>query len=94
MKSCNLILGRVDSPYFDNNPGAAENMPGMARLMRTLTTDECGRLIARLAEHPRYEVAYPFMLRLNAWLHRLAPGFVNWLLRISGAKRHQSAGSA
>ena len=88
VKSCHLVLGRVDSPYFDHNPGVAENMPGMARLMRTLSTDECGRLIARLAGDPKFEVMCPFMLRVNAWLYRLAPGLVHGLLRVTGAKRN------
>jgi len=77
----------VISPYFDHNPGVAANMPRIASTIRTLSTDECGRVIAQLAEHPKRELLYPFMLRLYGWSHRVAPALVLWLLRLSGAKR-------
>jgi uncharacterized protein len=86
VRSCHLVLGRVDSPYFEHNPGAAEAMPGIARTVRTLSTAECGRVIAQLAEHPRHELVHPFMLRLYGWNYRLAPGLVLWLLRATSPK--------
>jgi uncharacterized protein len=64
VKSCHVVFGRIDSPYFQHNPGAAENMPRIASTIRTLSTYECGRLLAQLAESPRRQVVYPLMLRL------------------------------
>lgn len=87
VRSCHVVFGRVNSPYFDHNPGVAEVMPGIASTVRTLSTDECGRVIAKLAEHPRRELLYPFMLRLYGWAYWLAPVLVRWLLRVTGAKR-------
>lgn len=87
VRSCHLVLGRVDSPYFEHNPGVAEAVPGIARMVRTLSTDECGRVIARLAENPRRELLYPFMLRLFGWSYRVTPGFVSWSLRRTSSKR-------
>jgi NAD(P)-dependent dehydrogenase (short-subunit alcohol dehydrogenase family) len=46
VRSCHLVLARVDSPYFEHNPGVAEAVPGIARMVRTLSTEECGRVIA------------------------------------------------
>ena len=82
-----MVFGRVDSPYFDHNPGVTENMPRIASMVRTLSTDECGRVIAQLAENPRRELLHPFMLRLFGWTYRIAPALVLWLLRLTGAKR-------
>ena len=87
VRSCHLVFGRVDSPYFEHNPGVAESMPGIARTVRNLSTDECGRVIAQLAENPRREVLHPFMLRFFGWNYRVAPALVLWLLRLTGAKR-------
>jgi uncharacterized protein len=87
VRSCHLVLGRVDSPYFEHNPGVAEAVPGIARMVRTLSTDECGRVIARLAENPRRELLYPFMLRLFGWSWRVTPGLVSWALRRTSARR-------
>lgn len=87
VRSCHVVFGKVNSPYFDENPGAAEKLPGIARTIRTLSTDECGRMVAQLVEHPKRELIYPFMLRLYSWNYRVAPALVLWLLRITGAKR-------
>lgn len=87
VRSCHVVFGRVDSPYFDHNPGVTENMPRIASMVRTLSTDECGRVIARLAENPMRELLHPFMLRLFGWTYRVAPALVLWLLRLTGAKR-------
>jgi short-subunit dehydrogenase len=86
--SCHVVFGRIDSAYFDHNPGAAEKIPWISRTIRTLSTDECGRVIADLAEKPRPELLYPLMLRVYGWTFRLTPGLVLWLLRVTGAKRH------
>lgn len=87
VRSCHVIFGRVDSPYFEHNPGAEGRMPRIARTVRTLSTDECGRVIARLAQNPKRELLHPFMLRLYGWNSRVAPALVRWLLRITGAQR-------
>lgn len=87
VSSCHVVFGRVDSAYFEHNPGVAENMPRIARTIRTLSTDECGRVIAQTAEKPRPELLYPFALRVYGWCFRVAPGLLLWLLRLTGAKR-------
>ena len=87
--SCHVVFGRVDSPYFEHNPGVAEKMPGIANTVRTLSPEECGRVIARVADSPRRELLHPFMLRFYGWNYRVAPGLVLWLLRMTGAKRRQ-----
>lgn len=81
VRTCHVVFGKVDSPYFDRNAGATENMPAVARTIRTLTTDECGRVIAKLATAPRREVIHPLMLRLYVWSHHFAPGLVRLVLR-------------
>jgi NAD(P)-dependent dehydrogenase (short-subunit alcohol dehydrogenase family) len=88
VRSCHIIFGRVNSPYFEHNPGAAAKMPRIARTIRTLSTDECGRVIALLAEKPKRELLHPFTLRFYGWNSRVTPGLVRWLLRITGARRH------
>jgi short-subunit dehydrogenase len=87
VQSCHVVFGRVDSPYFDHNPGVAERLPRIANTVRTLSTDECGRAIARLAENPKREMLYPFMLRFYGWSYHVLPALVLWLLRTTGAKR-------
>jgi short-subunit dehydrogenase len=87
VSSCHVVFGRVDSPYFDHNPGVTQNIPAIARTIRTLSTYECGRVIAEIAERPQPELLYPLALRLYGWSFHVAPGLVRWLLRITGTKR-------
>lgn len=82
VQSCQVIFGRVDSPYFEHNPGVTEVLPKIAGLVRTLSTEECGHVIARLAERPRRESVHPFMLKLIRWTHHVCPALVRWSLRI------------
>jgi len=87
VRSCHVVFGRVNSAYFEHNPGAEARIPRISRTVRILSSDECGRVIARLAEHPRRELLYPFMLRFYGWCHRIAPALVRLLLHWSGARR-------
>ena len=93
VRSCHIIFGRVDSSYFVNNPGAADHMPGIAAIIRTLSPEECGRVIARVAGHPRRQTLYPFMLKLFYWNTLILPGLTRWLVRITGAKRTPTRGA-
>lgn len=85
--SCQVVFGRVSSAYFDNNPGTLEKMPGIARTIRTISPEECARVIARVANRPRRQVVYPFMLRFYSWNYALLPWVTRWLMRTTGAKR-------
>jgi NADP-dependent 3-hydroxy acid dehydrogenase YdfG len=90
VRSCHVVFGAVASPYFDHNPDVSERIPKIAKTVRTLSTDECGRTIANLADRPRAQVIRPFMMRLYYWNHLILPGVVRWLLRITGRRRdHQ-----
>lgn len=86
VRTCHVVFGRIDSEYFDHNPGAAERMPGIASTVRTLSVSECARVIADIAVRPRRLVVHPFMLRLYYWTHLVAPWLTGWLLRFTGAK--------
>lgn len=87
VRSCQVIFGRVDSAYFEHNPGVTEVLPKIAGLVRTLSTEECGRVIAGLAERPRRESIHPFMLRFIRWTHDVCPALVRWSLRIPGTSQ-------
>ncbi len=73
--------------YFENNGVVPADVPAIAATIRTLTTDECGRIVAHHAEHPRRDAMNPFMLRLYWWIYRAAPGLVRGTLRYGGKAR-------
>jgi short-subunit dehydrogenase len=80
--SSHVIFGRIDSPYFDNNPGVVEKMPKIGAMIPTLTLDACARVLVDVARRPRHEVIVPFRLRLTCMMAAVLPGFSRWLLRL------------
>ena len=84
--SCHVVFGRIDSEYFEHNSGVAERMPGIASTIRTLSTSECARILADVAENPRQQTIYPTMLRLYYWSNLVTPWLTRWIMRVTGAK--------
>jgi short-subunit dehydrogenase len=87
VRSCHIVFGKVSSPYFDHNPNTEEKMPGIARTVRTISTEECARVIARAVRRPRRHIFYPFLLRMYYWSYTVFPWLPRWLLRYTGTKR-------
>lgn len=86
VKSCHVVFGRIDSAYFEHNAGVTEKMPGIAATVRTISVQECGRLLVALAAKPRRQVVYPLMLKFFYWINALAPWATRWLLRVTAPK--------
>ena len=94
VRSCHVVFGKVSSPFFDYNPGVEEKIPGIARTVRTISPEECAKVIAEAARRPRRQVVYPLMLRIYVWSYALFPWFARWLLRTTGAKRQAQTPSS
>jgi len=86
VRSCHLVFGKVSSPYFEHNPDSEERIPKLAKTVRTLTPEECAKIITRVVRRPRRQSVYPFMMRVYYWLYLLFPGVTRSLLRLTGHK--------
>jgi len=84
VKSCHVVFGRVDSPYSETNENVAARMPGLARVVPTITTEDCARVIGRVVRRPRDTVMYPVHLRVAHGLFRVLPGVTRKLFRKTG----------
>lgn len=87
LKVCHVLPARVASPYLENNPGAAEGIPTIARITRLLTPEDVATVIVRTIERERRLVFAPFMLRLIMFQARFFPGFTEWLAVKTAKKR-------
>lgn len=87
VRSCHIVFGEVASPYFEHNPGSHEKLPGIGRMVRTLTPAECAQVIADVARNPRREVIHPPMMRAIAACQKVMPEVVSWLVRRTGTRR-------
>jgi short-subunit dehydrogenase len=83
VRSCHVVFGRIDSEYFEHNPGVLDHMPGIAKTIRTLSVEECARVLADVADRPRTLVLHPFMLRVYYLSNLVAPWLTRWLLRVT-----------
>lgn len=83
VKSSHVVFGRINSEYFQHNEGVVDRMPGIASTIRTISVEECGRLLVMMAERPRRQVVYPFMLKMYYWTNAVAPWLTRWLLRVT-----------
>ncbi len=82
-----VVPGKVSSSYFDNNPGVEQRIPGLARLLPTVTPERAALEILRGVERRRHLVIFPFLLRALYHIHGVAPGPVRWLAAATGARR-------
>lgn len=81
VQSCHVILGKIASAYFDNNPGVLDKMPMLTRTIPTLSVERCAEALTHLAHYPRHEAISPFILRLYVSFGRLFPRLTRWMLR-------------
>jgi uncharacterized protein len=82
-----VCAGLIDTPYFDNNPGSKERIPGIGRMFRTLQPEEVAEAIARAVERGQRDVVLPFLLKQTLRLQRVAPWLIEWLIRRTGYRR-------
>jgi short-subunit dehydrogenase len=80
------IPGKVSSSYFISNPGTEERAPGLARLLPTLTPEQCAAQILRGIERDQRQIIIPGALRMLYRLHAIAPGLVRWLTTVTGVR--------
>lgn len=80
-----IALGKVDSPYFSNNPRSEERIPkAVSWFVPTMTETEAGNAVAKLVKTKKRTVIKPVMMNILIFLNRFTPGFFRWLMRITG----------
>ncbi len=79
-----IAFGKVDSPYFTNNPVSEERIPKIVNfIMPTMTTEESGKIILNTIHRRANIVIKPVMMAICVWFNKFIPGFISWLMRIS-----------
>lgn len=87
-----VVLGTVETPYWEHNPGSRENMPKTdERLVPTLTAEQAAKAIFDGAEAKKALVVKPAIYRMLFVLNALFPNLVARQLRRSMPKRNAAA---
>ena len=80
-----VVLGSVETPYWEHNPGSREHLPATnPRLLPTLTPEQAASAIVDGVEQRRRTVIKPRIFRAIFIANALFPGFVARQLRKKG----------
>jgi short-subunit dehydrogenase len=83
-----VVLGTVETPYWQHNPGSREHAPvANQRLLPTLTSAEAAEAIFEGVERGKRTVVKPAILRALFLVNALAPRLVTRQLRRSIPRR-------
>ena len=83
-----VVLGTVETPYWEHNPGSRENVPAPNLLLApTLSPEEAAQAIHDGVERGRRTVFAPAILRALVLLNAIAPRLVAQQLRRAVPKR-------
>lgn len=89
-----VIPGRVSSQYFVNNPGSADRLPAIAKVLPTSRPEKVAAKIVRAVACNHDEVVFPFLLKALVTQARLTPRLVSKLITATGAKRSENGATA
>lgn len=79
-----IAFGKVDSPYFQNNPISEQRIPKISNwLVPTLSTEETAETIRQTVYSKKKLVIKPKMMAFLVYLNRLFPSITRWLMRIT-----------
>ena len=82
-----IALGKVQSPYFENNPISEERIPKIANwLIPTMSVETAGEIISKNVRSKRSIVIKPFMMSFLVLFNRFIPGVFRWLMRITSSR--------
>jgi short-subunit dehydrogenase len=80
-----IAFGKVESPYFENNPRSEERIPKIANwLIPTMSLKAAGQVISTSVKTKKGIIIKPFMLWLLVFFNRFLPATFRWLMRSTG----------
>ena len=81
MSIVEVILGKVDSSYFSNNPNSKDNFPAISKLLPELSLDESSNIIINSIYYNTNTIT-PYLLNLLIKLHSFFPNLTRYLVAI------------
>lgn len=82
-----IALGKVDSPYFENNPISEERIPKISNwVVPTMSPHSAAKVIIDTIQSKKKVVIKPCAMSFFVFLNRLFPGLFRWLMRVTGHK--------
>jgi short-subunit dehydrogenase len=86
-----VVPAKVSSTYFEHNPGAERAIPGVSRVVGTVTPEQVADRIVQAVEREQRLVLMPLTLRVLVAFGRLWPQPIELLLASTGRRRPDAA---
>ncbi len=86
-----VVLGAVETPYWEHNPGSHKNMPENPPFVRNLTADEAAEAIVTGAAQKKPRIIAPGIYRALFVLAALFPKTVASQIRRAAKKTRAKA---
>ena len=83
----NFVAGKVSSNYFNANPESEERVPGISRIIGTMTPETTAKHIVTAIRKNKKNSYRPFMLWLIKQNLDLTPWLVQWLTTLTGYRK-------
>jgi short-subunit dehydrogenase len=88
-----VTFAKVDSPYWQHNPGSEDRVPRVQATIPTLSVERAATAILTGITHNKAAVVEPLMLRAVLLLHHLFPAASQRMLVSTGYRRPQGQAS-
>ena len=85
-----VVMSRITSSYWENNPGTTDRIPWIDRLIPALSPEQAAEIVTRAVEREPREATGPLMFTIFHQIVRVFPRFAHWCVYVGGAKRPAS----
>jgi short-subunit dehydrogenase len=85
-----VVMSKIASSYWDNNPGAEDRIPWVDRVVPTMAPEQAAEVVTRAVERERREATGPFMYTVFHQAGRFFPRLLHRCVYLGGAKRGES----
>jgi hypothetical protein len=82
-----VVMSKIASNYWENNPGSDERVPWLDTIVPTLSVERAGEVVTRAVERERRLATAPPIYSALHHLGRVFPRLVHWSIYVGGAKR-------
>lgn len=80
-----VSFGKVDSPYFSNNPVSEDRIPKISDwLVPTMTVEEAAQVIVKRVKSPKNTTIRPMMMNILVKMYPFFPRMFSYLMRKTG----------
>ena len=87
VKASLSYFAKVESSFWDNNPGSEERLPFAQKLIRIISTEKAAKAVVNGVVKGRRNITAPVMIPILLFLNWLTPPITKMIMHATGYKR-------